>query len=189
MYATTPITASTPTTNSKTFSCRCAKCPRSINVPSLERADALQRKRGSSARAVAQCGDAVRCITLLERVEQCYDETRTGGADGMAKRNGAPMHVELIARNAKLALEKQVVERERFVVLKQLEIAQLHLQLLEQLAHGRYGRLGKAPGSARGPGTAENLAQRSKLVSVDGALARQNNGGGSIGNLTGVAGR
>src|SRR5579862_6261678 len=128
---------------------------------------------------------AKRCETALAAafgkcVEQGNDEPRAGRADRMAERDRAAVHVETFARHAELAFKQEGAQRKGFVVLEQVDVAELQAAARKHLAGGRDRRLGEAPGRAGGPGAAEDFRDGLEAALLDGAGACEDERGGSV---------
>ena len=65
----------------------------------------------------------LRPAVLLQRVQQRDDDARAGGADRMAERAGAAVHVDLLVRQAEVAHGRHGDDGERLVDLVEVDIA------------------------------------------------------------------
>ena len=84
----------------------------------------FNRKRHAPPGAVADGGEAPRAAVLAEGVEERHGDAGAGGPDGMAQRDGPAMHVQLVVRHVQLAVEKDVVDGEGFVVLEEVVVVE-----------------------------------------------------------------
>src|SRR5262245_26427112 len=74
-------------------------------------------------------------LPLLQLEQQRVDEARAGGAERVAKADRPAIHVHLLAIEAQLLLDRQVLPGERLVDLEQIELIELHAGALERLAY------------------------------------------------------
>src|SRR5437762_3118869 len=98
---------------------------------------ALHDDRDALAAADAGGRHAELLVPLLQLEQQRIDEARAGGAEGMAEADGAAVHVHLLAIEAQLLLDRQVLACERLVDLEEIELVELHAHALERLADRR----------------------------------------------------
>ena len=98
----------------------------------------------ASADATTTAADAERrepvlALSLAELGDERERETRTGRAERMAKRDRAAVHVRLLAIEAKLFLDGEVLGRERFVDLDEIYVLDLETGALQRLPARRCG--------------------------------------------------
>src|SRR6185436_1181245 len=101
--------------------------------------DALERGRDRSAAAEAQGREAVVALAPAQLVQQGRDDSRSRGADGMAERDGPAVDVDLVPVEAELAPVGDGLRGECLVDLDEVEVADGHVELLEQLADALHG--------------------------------------------------
>src|SRR5687767_7876605 len=99
--------------------------------------DAFEETGGAHASANAHRDDAPLLVPAPELVEQRGGELRARAAEGMAERDRAAVHVDLVVRDAELALAINGLARERFVDLEKIDVFDLHSILREQLLDRR----------------------------------------------------
>src|ERR1700722_17090803 len=80
-------------------------------------------------------------VLALELVERSTNQQRTGGADRVTQRDGTAVDVDLLAVDVEIADELLRHDGEGLVDLEQVDIAQRHAGLGEDLAGGRNGRV------------------------------------------------
>ena len=105
--------------------------------------DALDGDGGGFTAADAEGGDAAFQVLRFQRMQQRHDQAGSGRADGVSKRAGAAVDVELVAGNAEIALRRHCHHGEGFVDLEQIDITGAPADLVEQLADRRDRRGGE----------------------------------------------
>jgi hypothetical protein len=79
--------------------------------------------RGTSPRRRrCRARHAALAAALAQRAEQRDDDARARGADRMAERAGAAVHVDLVVRQVELAHRRHGDHRERLVDLVQVDV-------------------------------------------------------------------
>src|SRR5258706_8914538 len=96
--------------------------------------DALERGGDGAAAAEAQRREAEAALPTAELVEQGRDDSRSRGTDRMTEGDRAAVDVDLVPVEAELAPVRDGLGGEGLVDLDQVEVADRHVQLLEQLA-------------------------------------------------------
>src|SRR5437868_493695 len=101
--------------------------------------NALEDRRDPLTAADAERREPVLALSLAELGDERERETRTGRAERMAKRDRAAVHVRLLAIEAKLLLDGEVLCRERFVDLDEIHVLDLETGALQRLPARRCG--------------------------------------------------
>src|SRR5213082_708380 len=86
---------------------------------------ALDREGDTHAAPDTQRRESPLGVALAHLVKQRHQDAAAGGADRVAERNGAAVHVDLGRVPAHLAIDGDGLRRERFVDLHQIEILRL----------------------------------------------------------------
>src|SRR6185312_1163048 len=86
---------------------------------------ALDDDRGGHAAAGAHRDEAALQVAALELVEHRADQHRTGGADRMAERHGAAVHVDLLAVELEVTDELLRHHGECLVDLEEVDVLEL----------------------------------------------------------------
>src|SRR5258706_15876986 len=84
---------------------------------------ALDSDGGGFTAANAERGDAALEIVGFHGVQQCHDQPRAGGADGMAERAGAAIDVEFFSGDTEVFLRGHRNHGKGLVDLKEIDIA------------------------------------------------------------------
>ena len=87
-------------------------------------ADALHDRRHAHAAADAQRREAVAQVACLELVDQRAEDHRAGGAQRVAQRDRAAVHVDLLVRDAQVLHELEHDGGERLVDLEQVDVVE-----------------------------------------------------------------
>ena len=150
--------------------------------------DPLHGDGGGFAAADAEGGDAASQILRFERMQQRDDQAGAGGADGMAERAGAAIDVELLARDAEIALRRHRHHGEGFVDLEQIDIADAPADLVEQLVDRRDRRGGEPLRLLAVGGVALDLGESRQAVAIGERSLGQDQRRGAVG-IRGGGGR
>src|SRR5438477_12725477 len=101
--------------------------------------DALEDRRDPLTAADAERREPVLALSLAELGDERERETRTRRAQRMAERDRAAVHVRLLAIEAELFLDGEVLRRERFVDLDEIHVLDLETGALQRLPARRCG--------------------------------------------------
>src|SRR5207244_13618082 len=101
--------------------------------------NALEDRRDPLTAADTERREPVLALALAELGDERERETRTGRAERMAKRDRAAVHVRLLAIEAKLLLDGEVLRREGFVDLDEVHVLDLETGALQRLPARRCG--------------------------------------------------
>src|SRR5450830_950725 len=141
------------------------------------------------AAADAQRRHAALAAAVLQRAQQRDDDARAGGADRVAQRAGAAVHIDLAVRDVQLVHGRHRHGRKRLVDFEQVDVVHLPAVLCQQLldrAHGsrrefvRRQRIGGVANHAGDDGGAQLLRRR---------FAHHHQGGGAVVDRRGRSGR
>src|SRR5262245_42394754 len=94
----------------------------SLFTPFPSRRRVAQHDRDALAPADAGAGDAVRATAALQLEPQRQHQPRAGGPERVADGDGAAVHVDALPLQPELLLHRQVLRRERFVDLEQIDL-------------------------------------------------------------------
>jgi hypothetical protein len=97
--------------------------------------DSLDRERDPVAATQTECRDPALEIPLLERVEKCCEHAGAAGANRMAKRDGAAVHIDFARLDAQFAQHSDCLNGERLVQFDQIDILEGPTDLLHQPPH------------------------------------------------------
>src|SRR5258706_2258558 len=99
----------------------------------------FQQDRDPLAATDAGAGDAVAPPAPAELEEERQDQARPRGAERVAEGDRPAVHVDPLAIEPQLLLDRQVLRRERLVDLEQVDLAQGQTGALQDEADGRHG--------------------------------------------------
>ena len=116
--------------------------------PVAEGETTLHRKRRRLAAADAQRRDAAPRAARLHRRQQRDENPRPRGADGVAERAGAAVHVDLVVRQVEIAHRRHRHHRESLVDLEEIDIARRQPVFSNSFFIAPIGAVGNLPGSA-----------------------------------------
>src|SRR5947207_3722961 len=157
--------------------------------PVVVRLDPLNERARAEAAPAAHRHEADLLVGALELVQQRRDQPRAGRPERMAQGDRAAVHVDLVHVRLELATPGRDHRGEGLVDLDQIDVVDLHAVALEDLP-GRRDRDGEheyrvdAAGWPVGDPRARLEAERIGLLA-----AHQQNRGGAVRDLRGVAGR
>src|SRR5690242_19881893 len=93
----------------------------------------LNRHGGCFSAANAQSSDAAFQSMPAQCVQQCYDNARAGGADGVAQRACAAMHIHLLLRNIQLTHRSKRHNGKSFIDFEKIDFTFFPTRLLQDL--------------------------------------------------------
>src|SRR5262245_6049722 len=111
----------------------------------VSRAGVLDQDRDALAAADAGRGDAEALLAAPELQEERQDQARAGRAERVPERDRAAVDVDLVAVEAELLLDAEVLRREGLVDLEEVDVGELDARALEALpdrGHGPDAHLG-----------------------------------------------
>ena len=123
---------------------------------------AFQSHRGGFAAADAQARHAALQPVLAQRADQRHDDARAGGADRVAERAGAAVHVDLVVRQAVLLHRRHGHHREGLVDLVEIDLLRVPAGSFKQLPDRADGRGGEPRRLLRMRGVADHGRERRK---------------------------
>src|SRR5690606_29500992 len=149
----------------------------------------FEQTGGAHAAADAHAHDAVALAAPAELVQQRGGELRARAPERVPEGDGAAVDVELVCRDAELALAVHGLSREGLVDLEQVDVVDLQARLREQLADGGHRPDAHDVGVDPGDGEAAQAPERLDAQLLRLALAEQHGRGRAVAERRAVARR
>ncbi|KAJ6437775.1 NAD(P)-binding domain [Purpureocillium lavendulum] len=140
------------------------------------------------ASADAHGGVADLLAGALELVEQGGDLAGAGAAQGVTEGDGAALGVDLVVGDAELVGGPQALRGKGLVDLVDVDVVAVDAGEVEGLGDGLPGALAHEEGLDADDGGADVLADDGLAELLGGVTAHEEDGGGAVGDLAGVAG-
>src|SRR5437870_13771713 len=100
----------------------------------------LDSERNTHSAADAQCRQSVAALPLLHFMRKRCHNSRPGASDGMAKSNGASIHVEFLRIDRQLVETGEHLSSERLIHFYKIKLLQFQTRLRKRSEERRVGK-------------------------------------------------